>query len=531
MSVSGFSIVIQKDQGITQALATWAKNNNFELTGGKITAREWMNTIEVLKNMKKGRGEDGLSVFEKDVLKFNKQEQEAIMEAMGLKISKNPNASQNSSTDPISSAKAVDEEIYVYKPKQKGTNTEEYRPWQEIQQEYEKINELPTDKEKVIAYHKKNADEEPGNYIIVDKKTATLQVYSADGKLLKTFDAGLGAQKGDAYLKKDRKMTSAGIYTIKYKGSGHDDYANTYKDNIYEMATEKGETGVAIHQIPLALQGRYKKHYNGTIEDNRYSNGCVNLTENDFNTLEKYITGKGTKVYILPEDDNNYMVVKDGKLCLTQKEYDGQVMTSKRADSYKPIKFDLPKDANDTAKSFAKTLEDKKLELMTKLGLTSDEYNMMAELAFGIAERETKFGDSKKYKLKESANWGVSLVKWLKGDNSTNSRGLTQMKLGNYTDKETLEFLKEYGITEDNLSDPEKSAIATVIVLRSMYKNELPNLKEKMKSNDISDSEALMYLWNGKRREIVNGTATPDKNLYIAHIQKYQENYELLQMA
>ena len=40
MSISGFSLVIQKDQGITQALASWAKENKFELSGGKITAKE-----------------------------------------------------------------------------------------------------------------------------------------------------------------------------------------------------------------------------------------------------------------------------------------------------------------------------------------------------------------------------------------------------------------------------------------------------------------------------------------------------------
>ena len=527
MTISGFSIVIQKDQGITQALASWAKENKFELSGGKITAKEWMKTIEVLKNMRKGRGEDGLSVFERDVLKFSQSEQEEIMEAMGLKLSKN---ASNSATRETAND-AGNENVYVYKPNKKAAEEATYRPWQEFQKEYEEINKLPTDKEKVIEYHKMNADNAPENYVIVDKKSATLQVYSADGKLLKTFDAGLGAQKGDAYLKKDRKMTSAGIYTIKYKGSGHDDYAKYYKDNIYEMTTEKGETGVAIHQIPLALQGRYQKHYNGTTADNRYSNGCVNLTENDFNELEKYIKGKGAKVYVLPEEENNYMTVKDGKLCLAQKEFDGQVMTSTRATAYRPIKFNLPEDSNDTAKEFAQTLESKKEELMGKLGLTNDEYNMMAELAFGIAERETKFGESKKYKLKEAANWGVSLVKWAKGDDSTNSRGLTQMKLGNYTDKETLDLLKEYGIKENNLDDPEKSAIATMIVLRSMYKNELPGLKSKMQANGVSDSDALMYLWNGKRREIVKGTATPDKNLYIAHIRKYQETYELLQMA
>ena len=520
----GFSITIAKGQGITQALLEWAKKNEFDLTDDKITSKEWINTVEVLKKMHKGRGADGLSVFANDVLTFTAKEQADIMEAMGLKISSRAPSSEGS--EPVVKMPEVPQpEIRQPQP------SETYKPFDEIVAGYEKINSLPSDKEKVIEYHKMNADKNPENYVIVDKDNASLQIYSAEGELLKTFDAGLGAQKGDAYLTEDRRMTSAGIYEIKYKGSGHDDYAPNYKDNIYEMTTERGETGVAIHQIPLGAQWRYGRHYNGTADDNRYSNGCINLTEKDFNTLEKYISGKGTKVYVLPEEENNYLTVKNGKLSLTQKEYDGQVKTSLKSDEFKPIKFNLSKDHNRNAHVYAGTLEDKKLELMERLNLSNDEYNMLAELAFGLAERESEFGSGFKYWVKESANWLVSFAKKIQNDNSFNSRGLTQMKLQAYTDKETVELLHEYGIKEDNLKDPSKSAIATMIVLRGMYKNELPNLRSKMAALNVSDTEALVYLWTGKRGEITLGTATPSKNNYIAALQNFKDSYSLLQKA
>lgn len=105
------------------------------------------------------------------------------------------------------------------------------------------------------------------------------------------------------------------------------------------------------------------------------------------------------------------------------------------------------------------------------------------------------------------------------------------MKLQAYTDKETVELLHEYGIKEDNLKDPSKSAIATMIVLRGMYKNELPNLRSKMAALNVSDTEALVYLWTGKRGEITLGTATPSKNNYIAALQNFKDSYSLLQKA
>ena len=175
----GFSITIAKGQGITQALLEWAKKNEFDLTDDKITSKEWINTVEVLKKMHKGRGADGLSVFANDVLTFTAKEQADIMEAMGLKISSRAPSSEGS--EPVVKMPEVPQpEIRQPQP------SETYKPFDEIVAGYEKINSLPSDKEKVIEYHKMNADKNPENYVIVDKDNASLQIYSAEGELLKT---------------------------------------------------------------------------------------------------------------------------------------------------------------------------------------------------------------------------------------------------------------------------------------------------------------------------------------------------------
>ena len=326
-------------------------------------------------------------------------------------------------------------------------------------------------------------------------------------------------------------MTSAGIYTVNYKGSGRDDYARLYNDNIFQMTTDRGETGVALHQIPNGNKARQGLNYDGNLENNRYSNGCVNFEQKDFEKLKGYI-GVGSKVYILPEDPNNYLVAKNGQLNLTQKEYTGQVKTSTKNRTYVPInEVVVPADAVQTAKDFGNALKDNKESLMKDLALSSDEYNDIALVAMGIAQQESDFGDSQKYKLKEYGQWAIDILKWVKGNNSYNSRGLTQMKLESYTDPVTKNLLYKYNITSDDLDNPEKSAIATMIVLGGMYKNELNSakVKQNMKELNIKPMDALLYVWNGRTYELTRGTATPDKNIYVQNVRKYASQFDFTQ--
>lgn len=403
------------------------------------------------------------------------------------------------------------------------------REWKDIKAEQDKINQLPSDKQKVIEWNKLH----PGttNFVIIDKKNCSATVYSTKGKELKSFEIGIGRQKGDDYLKPNnvRPMTSAGIYHITAKGTGKDGYARLYNDKIFTMATDKGETGVALHKIPNGNKIRQHLNYNGNLKDNRYSNGCINFTEKDFKFLEKYV-GKNSSVYILPEDKNNYIQVKNQQLNLTQHKYTGQVKTSKASQECKSVSF-IPKDTNlpEAGKNFAKTLSTQKANLMKELRIDNDTYNDIAQLSLGIAKQESNYGNSQKYKFKENHQDIVSFLKSCIGNHSSASRGLTQIKIKEYTDKNTLALLKKYNITAENLNNPQKSATATVIVLANMYKNELPALKSKMTKLNLSYTDALLYLWNGKKNEIIEGTATPQHNKYIKNVSLYAQAFNLKQ--
>jgi hypothetical protein len=63
---------------------------------------------------------------------------------------------------------------------------------------------------------------------------------------------------------------------------------------------------------------------NKTIKDNRVSFGCVNFMVESYDKMRKLITGKGTKVYILPEEKGNSLHLekqKDGSYKFFQTKY------------------------------------------------------------------------------------------------------------------------------------------------------------------------------------------------------------------
>lgn len=403
------------------------------------------------------------------------------------------------------------------------------KAWEEIQNEQDGINKLPTDKERVVAWHKKHAAQNPENYVVIDKKACEALVYSADGDVLTAFEVELGKEKGDELLKYRKEnpiaTTTAGIYTINYKGTGKDAYARLYNEDIYTITTDRGgETGAALHKIPNGNTGRRHLFYNGNLEDNRVTNGCINFLPEDFKKLEKYLKdGVGTKVYVLPEEDNNYIMVKNGKLHLAQKEYTGNVITSLPSCDSTQIHI-VPSKIISQGNEFAQALETNKSKMMKELDIDNDTYNLLTNLSLGIAGQESQYGESSKYWWKENFQKSISLFKRIIGRHSFNSRGLTQIKIGSYTDLQTRELFKKFDITEENLGNPEKSAIATMIVLSCMYKNELPALKDKIAQLGMTKEEAVLYLWHGRKHEITKGTATPNENIYIKNVEKFAKN-------
>ena len=71
------------------------------------------------------------------------------------------------------------------------------------------------------------------------------------------------------------------------------------------------------------------------------------------------------------------------------------------------------------------------VSVFNRFNLTSDEYNHLAELALGIAEQESKFGTSDRYKAKSLIpDWMMDTAKYIsRGNSGARSRGYTQIKI------------------------------------------------------------------------------------------------------
>lgn len=436
------------------------------------------------------------------------------------------------------------------------------KDWREIKKSYADINALPTDEAKVIEWHRQNAEVDSSEYVIVNKGKKRLEVHAADGTVLESFEIGIGKQKGDDFVKEDRPMTSAGIYTVLAKGTGKDGYAKDYGANIFIMETERGSTGVSIHQIPNGHTELSRKMYDGNLENNRYSGGGIDLTESSFLKLAQHVK-RGSEVYVLPEDSNNSIKAGDGQLNLVQEKFTGQVHTTPKPKEAHPILISFKTDSHKTKtmKEFTEALEGKKEELMQKLGIDNDTYNDLASLALGLSGQESKFGESGKYEFKENHPTITSILKSIvaipgevKGCFSSSpstaktkskckvgcsSRGLLQMKLGEYTDPEVIKTLAEYGITKENpdvLNDPKNAAIAGMTVLANMNKNEVPAIKRmrsKMNRKDISALDAITYMWHGRKDQLIDEKqdVDPETNTYRENVRKYLERNFSLQEA
>lgn len=253
---------------------------------------------------------------------------------------------------------------------------------------------------------------------------------------------------------------------------------------------------------------------------------------------------------------------KDGqiKVRVAGREILHEGTTAPKEDKLKtavPLEFNYP-NAPKPLKTFAKSLCDNKADLMKELKLDNDEYNKLANLSIGLTKPETEFGESKKYDIKEALPGGVKLLKWMKGDDSANSRGLTQIKFNDHIKNPEIKAqMAKFGITkEDDLNDPDKSAIATIILLNSMNK-ELKSSRNQTGigaaqgmpteysgwekkdgvltktgntqgfNNEISQEDALCYLWNGRTKTMQRGDATPDALEYVRTVRSAMNTYQL----
>lgn len=199
-----------------------------------------------------------------------------------------------------------------------------------------------SDELKIISYNKllKQYGNSVANYIIIDKKNCLAKVYSADGHVLYKAEVALGRDIGDkragGYRVKGAKLrtyTAPGEFVVCREGSkARSRNEILYGNRVMPLAGDhtlvayKKSQILALHRVPKTPMGRLRENVfnNGTIKDNRVSYGCVNLMPDSYDAVRSFIKGKGTKVYILPEEKGNSLYLekqKDGNYQFVQTKY------------------------------------------------------------------------------------------------------------------------------------------------------------------------------------------------------------------
>ena len=176
---------------------------------------------------------------------------------------------------------------------------------------------------------------------------------------------------------------------------------------------------------------------------------------------------------------------------------------------------------------------------MRVYNLSNDEYNDLAMLAYGILGNESEFGNSKKLKVKENAQFAVITARLLKSgdaDQAKNtSRGLTQIK---YLPE--APFSKNYPeIKKENLMNPRNSAVATLAYLADAAKqmrqiavknNDDP---KKLRITRENMMDYMGYLYQGGRGALSTSDkskqATPEFNAYYRKLQLHMSYIEISQ--
>ncbi len=160
---------------------------------------------------------------------------------------------------------------------------------------------------------------------------------------------------------------------------------------------------------------------------------------------------------------------------------------------------------SEEGEKFLSGLKENKDSLCSELGITSEQYDSLACVALALASQETGMGEETGY---DSENTGIG--KFFRGiakkfdvwrGGASASSGLTQMKIYDFLNSDKLtdeqkDILKSHGIEANSVSDdnlynnPDKAAIATMVVLTSIYEN-YDNYKDVLKTEHEKIGESI----------------------------------------
>lgn len=195
----------------------------------------------------------------------------------------------------------------------------------------------------------------------------------------------------------------------------------------------------------------------------------------------------------------------------------------------------------DEAIEFVEALSTEKAKLMLLYRLSNRDYNRLAAMAFGILGRETRFGQSAKYVLKEQNQLAILMMKrlWYWRWDMKNSRGLTQIKTV------PAKIAKAYCIKNPRqLRKARLAAVATVgFLAESLAYTKYRALKLRLSYIDAENVyDYASYVYFGSLGQLVepiydshgkqlNKTATPSENRYLQHMREHISGLSFLEQA
>ena len=405
----------------------------------------------------------------------------------------------------------------------------------------ERLEESIANNNNITAIQKASHDR---NYVIVDKKNKLLSVYDKHNKLIYQTDEISTGLSGDDYntityvdanghIKHGagNNSTPAGITTIRnvglYHGSPSFIRQRMNRDGSYE------DIASSIHL--------------GNTNNRLSSNGCIRASAQALSDLSSYV-GSGTKVYTLPEhEDKSKFTIKGGKLNFTANNPYGKRNGDKQYwddynthidRSYTPLKITYrttgDKEYDDNKKKYVQSVVNNKKYIQKEFNLSSDEYNRIAELALGIAQQESKYGTSIRYKGKEKGKGLISLYKsilkgGLKEGFAATSHGITQIKYASDNSR-MQQFYNKHNINYETLRDPEVAALATIGRLAQIYRDEVRGGLGSFtdaNGNPMNMEDVLLYKYNGRHAHVNSGNANPANNEYLNNIKNFARRFNM----
>ena len=159
---------------------------------------------------------------------------------------------------------------------------------------------------RVANWVKTSADNAGLAFIIVDKRSARVFAFAADGTLLGTAPALLGAARGD--------VNPPGIGDRPLAAIGPHDRITAAGRYVAQLGNDLGKAdilwvdysaGLSLHRVIAGRPSdqRRRRLMSPAVDDNRISYGCINVPAEFFDTVVVPLFRATTGiVYVLPED-------------------------------------------------------------------------------------------------------------------------------------------------------------------------------------------------------------------------------------